>query len=411
MNTIAKTLMKIMLPVLAVLSLHAYSAPRVSLITCGAGEDLYSIFGHSAVRIADSAEGYDYIFNYGMFSYNTENFFYKFVKGETFYWLGVENYEDFIGDYREDGRAVYESTLLISEIDALRIRDFLETNIKPENKVYLYSYLFDNCATRIRDLVAQSVGDTVIWQPDSKVAQSMPEGIARPLFFDSLARGTDYTYRDLLNLYLHKITWVEWGIFYSVAAPSDRLMPYTDAMFLPEFLLMGFQNAVYVRDGEVSDLVATPVELVAARPAVASQSDRYTPMMVFVILLIVVSLLSYWEWRTKRLRWGVDAVLLILQGLYGCTGFFVSIISIHPATFPNYNLLWAGPWHLIAGLLLFVPAVRRRMLSGMAYFFLTLIALYAIALLFALQALHPANIPLIGVFVLRYCLWIRGGKK
>lgn len=389
------------------LSLPVQSSPRVSLITCGAGEDLYSIFGHTALRIADSAERYDVVYNYGMFSYNTDNFLYKFVKGETYYWLGAEQYDDFIGDYRRDGRAVYESRLLIDDADAVRIRDFMANNIRPENKVYLYSYMFDNCATRIRDLVSQSVGDTVIWQPASKSAQPMPAGIARPQFFDSLRAGTPYTYRDLLNLYLHKIPWVEWGIYYSVAAPSDRLIPYNDAMFLPEFLLMGFQNAVYVKDGKTADLVGAPIQVLAPQSVVAGRTSMCSPMMVFVLLLIAIAGISHFGWRKGRVFWGIDAALLVVLGLYGVAGFFVSVISIHPATFPNYNLLWASPLHLLAGIFMFVPYLRRRARAGAGYFFLSLLGLYLVAAVLQLQALHWANIPLMAVFAIRYLLWIQ----
>ncbi len=391
-------------------SLQLHSVPRVSLITCGAGEDLYSIFGHTALRLTDSTEGYDIVFNYGMFSYNTENFFYKFVKGETYYWLGAEHYEDFIWDYQRDGRAVYESPLLISDADAIKIHDFLAKNILPENKVYLYSFMFDNCATRVRDLVAQSVGDTVIWQPEGKATQPMPAGIARPDFFDSLGAGKAYTYRDLLNLYLHKIPWVEWGIFYSVAAPSDKQIPYVHSMFLPEFLLMGFQNAQYIHNETGSDLVGSPVQLIAPKHIDEDSAGVFSPMMVFVLLLIITLLLSYIGWRKARVLWGIDVVLFILLGLYGCAGFFVSFISIHPATFPNYNLLWAGPWHLIVGLALFVPYFRRQMLTKTAYFLLSALSLYFVAVLFQLQAIHLANIPLIAAFAVRYYSWIRVSK-
>lgn len=388
-------------------SFQLQSSPRVSLITCGAGEDLYSIFGHTALRIADSAEAYDLVFNYGMFSYNTDNFFYKFVKGETYYWLGAEQYEHFIEDYRRDGRAVYESRLLIDEEDALRIRDFMRNNLRPENKVYLYSYMFDNCATRIRDLVGKCVGDSVIWQPAGKPAQQMPAGIARREFFDSLGAGAQCTYRDLLNLYLHKIPWVEWGIYYSVAAPSDRLIPYKDAMFLPEFLLMGFQNAAYSKDGKINDLVSPPVQIIVPEPAATGNSDIWTPMAVFLLLFGATAAISFGGWRKGRILWGIDAALLIVLGLYGAAGFFVSIISIHPATFPNYNLLWASPLHLFAGMLMFVPYLRRRARASAGYILLSMLVAYLIAAALQLQALHWANIPLMAAFAIRYICWIR----
>lgn len=385
------------------ISFSAHSHVKVSLLTCEAGDDIYSIFGHSAIRVVDTVAGTDLVYNFGMFSFSTDNFLYKFVKGETYYWVEAERYKRFMRHYKREGRAVYESVLMVDQKDALQIQKFLEWNVLPENSVYLYSYMFDNCATRIRDIAENLAGDSVVWTGNGKQFVSMPDGVENPEMFAQLYSGEELTYRDLLNKYLPKIPWINWGIFFSVAAPSDSEIPYEHTMFLPEFLMNGFQNAVYYKDGTAQDLVSDPIMLLESRPQPV-KGFELTPLLVFSLLLLVVAGWTFAGYKKNRHFWGIDMVLLILLGLYGSAGAFVSWISIHPATFPNYNMLWASPLHLIVGVLVVVPVLRRKFLSRVYSVFLVMLLLYFVCIVFQLQALHWANVPLIGVFVLRYFL-------
>ena len=134
----------------------AYCEPRISILTCMPGPEIYELNGHSAVRVV--TETGDSVWNYGLFSFDQPNFVYRFVKGETDYMAGAYPTEWFIPDYRQRGSRVYEQELLLSPEEKQRLIEILHPDIKPENRVYRYNYIKDNCATRIRDNIEQVVG-------------------------------------------------------------------------------------------------------------------------------------------------------------------------------------------------------------------------------------------------------------
>jgi hypothetical protein len=384
-------------------SLAASGAPSISLITCGAGGDLYAIFGHSGLRVVDPEKNTDIVYNYGIFSFEEESFLYKFVKGETYYWVGASSTGNFLWAYAADGRPVYESKLLLPDSAAIGLAAMLEENARPENKVYLYSYMYDNCATRIRDIVDASLGGSIIWR--SGQYNEMPKGIHNSAFFSNFySRPENFTYRDLLNIYLRDMPWVEWSIFFTVAAPSDRPIPYEHSMFLPEFLLMAFQNAYISQNGQLVPLAA-PAQLLVQpdNPELASRGWM-VPVVLFVVLFMAVSAAGYAEKRSGKRYWAIDFIMLLALGLWGAAGAFVSFISLHPATFPNYNMLWASPLHLVAAFIVLVPALRRLSLAIIYPALLLLFIVYIIVSLIGLQAFHPADFVLIAAFAKRLML-------
>jgi len=403
----------LLLSILLATSIQLFSAPKISLITCSAGDELYSIFGHSAIRVQDPAIGTDIVYNYGMFSYNTDNFLYKFVKGETYYWLGKESFHHFIHSYKLEQRAVFENELNIDIQDARKIQQFLARNAQPENAVYLYSYMFDNCATRIRDVFGRNAGDSVHWHSLNIAFKPMPKGIAQPdIFAQFYSNHSAFTYRDLLNIYLQKIPWVNWGIYFSVAAPSDKSIPYEDAMFLPEFLLMGCNNACYFKDGKRYDLLKKTNTLISPMPKEKNNKSPISPFILFSIIAIITGSISYVGYRQKKWFWGMDSIIFLLSGLYGSTGAFVSWISIHPATFPNYNMLWSNPVQLLWAFLIAIPLFRKRKTIVVLYsIFFALLAIYSFTSVIGLQAVHWANIPFICILASRMVLVLKLNTK
>ena len=129
---------------------------RVSLLTCAPGSEIYSLFGHTALRYENPAKGEDWVFNYGLFSFDTPNFVYRFVKGETDYQLGVIPYRYFEGEYAMRGSSVYQQELNLTDKEKENVIRLLRENYLPANRVYRYNYFYDNCTTRARDKVAMS---------------------------------------------------------------------------------------------------------------------------------------------------------------------------------------------------------------------------------------------------------------
>ena len=131
---------------------------KISILTCGSGEDLYSVYGHSAIRVVDSLRGTDVVYNYGTFNFGDPDFYMKFTRGKLDYYVNDEQYEGFVSMYQQDGRSVYEQVLELNSTDANAINDFLINNLKEENKYYKYDFLFDNCSTRLRDIFTKTFG-------------------------------------------------------------------------------------------------------------------------------------------------------------------------------------------------------------------------------------------------------------
>ena len=157
-----RTLLSLSLLMLSVLvaaqSIRLSDSAVISLMTCTPGDEVYSKYGHSAVRVNDPARGFDVTFNYGIFNFQTEHFYAKFVRGETWYQLGIQTTPYFILDSKETGRDTYEQVLNLSQSEKQALFDALEENSRPENMYYLYNFVFDNCATRPFFLLQKSMG-------------------------------------------------------------------------------------------------------------------------------------------------------------------------------------------------------------------------------------------------------------
>ena len=128
---------------------------RISLLTCAPGEEIYSLFGHTAIRYEEPAKGIDYVFNYGLFSFNTPNFILRFALGETDYILGVTSYDRFAAEYDYEERSVWQQTLNLLPEEKGKLLYLLEENCRPENRTYRYNFFYDNCATRPRDKIEE----------------------------------------------------------------------------------------------------------------------------------------------------------------------------------------------------------------------------------------------------------------
>mgnify|MGYP004443697945 CR=1 FL=1 len=152
---------------LPVKALQPQDSIRFNLLTCAPGSEIYALFGHTALRYQNFSDQTDLVFNYGMFSFNTPHFVFRFVKGETDYQLGITPYPYFESEYALRGSSVYEQELNLTPAEKWKLLSLLEENYRPENRVYRYNYFYDNCTTRARDQIERSIDGTVVY----------PEGI------------------------------------------------------------------------------------------------------------------------------------------------------------------------------------------------------------------------------------------
>jgi hypothetical protein len=310
----------------------------ISLITCDPVDDMaYTLYGHTAVRVNDRVTGFDYVYNYGMFDFSSPNFLYRFARGELNYKLGVGRFADFLEEYSYRESGVTEQILNLTDEEKQKIFDALRINCLPENRTYLYNFLFDNCSTRPRVLIENNMSGTVEY----------PE----------ILRQT--TFRTVVHRCNRNHRWLTFGIDLALGAPLDSPIGQNPQLFLPKNLMNVFSRAKIVEaDGSVRNLVSATHRLAPSYPAVEKPSDS-NPATVFWLLFIFAVLVSVWERRCKKYFGLFDFVLFFVYGLAGCMIFFLSFISIHPAVFPNFSIIWANPLLIVLAVLLFVKPLQK----------------------------------------------------
>ena len=288
---------------------------KIYLVTCSPGEALYERYGHTALMVLDKELGISDIYNYGIFDFNTQHFYWRFVRGETYYQLGKEHAEWFISTYAYSGRQVNIQELNLSPADRDAIYRALIVNYYPENREYLYNFVFDNCATRPYRLLMEALGGQQAISSSYTGAEGM-------------------TYRKFIQRYTPKGSWGDFGINLTFGLKADQPMVGDERLFLPEEL-MNYISAAHYADG-------TP--LVAAeriRPFGVERLPWYKTWYFGVaILFVVLALVSLYDrQRGKRTRW-VDGILYIMYALLLVLVTFLTFFSIHP-------LVGFGPYLLI----------------------------------------------------------------
>ena len=307
---------------------EANTGLRISLLTCSPGQELYSVFGHSALRIVDSAAGTDIVYNYGTFDFNDPDFYTKFVRGRLRYFLSQSSFADFMYEYAYFKRPVKEQVLSISSEEKRSIQQALFENISGENRYYRYDFLFDNCTTRLRDLIFRATGKD----------EFLPPSIAE--------KGT--TFRDYLHVYLDQahMPWTKLGIDLLLGAGTDQVMNVKQSMFLPDPLMEGVSLAKTngsPLEQESSMLLDYPV--VTAAPLVLTD---YSPLLVFLLIAIASLWGSFFKMGVaiKLTVWS-DLLLFGLSGIMGVILMLAWFGTDHESFRFNLNLLWASPLNLL----------------------------------------------------------------
>lgn len=350
-------------------------ALRISLLTCAPGAELYSTFGHTAIRVTDSTAGIDEVYNYGTFEF-APDFYYKFVKGKLLYALSVEDFRDFYFAYQAESRSIVEQVLSLNCLQKQQLYAALRTNALPQNRSYRYDFLFDNCTTRARDIIERNSGGTVHYKT------LYPEG--QP------------TFRELIYVYLNRANqdWSKLGIDLLLGAKLDRKASNREAMFLPDNLLRAMDSATVSGGPLVKEK-----EPLLLMPSVATESYFVTPFVLFAFLLVVIGVLSFvkkpWAGSVVSV---FDFVLFFVLGLAGVLLLFMWFGTDHALCANNYNLLWALPTHLLAAFF-----VHRRLGWVKLYFKITCVIAVLLLLVWAFlpQHLNPALLPLVFLIALR----------
>lgn len=346
---------------------------EISLITCSPGSELYSLFGHTAIRVYDPAVDFDKVFNYGTFDFDTPHFYLKFAQGLLPYNLSCGSFRNFMLAYQYEERSVYSQKLLLDSLQRQTLFNLLLDNYRPEKRSYLYNFLFDNCTTRSRDILLKSVPETVDWNtPD-----------------------TDKSFWNLLDEYLQASPWVQWGIHTILGQRGNREATPFQYMFLPDYLMYGLNTAR--TEGQ---RLAEDARVLYQKPERAQQNPWYwNPVFVFAIGVILIIFLLY-KTQSIFLLNTVTILIFLFTGIIGCLIVFLGGFTAHPITAPNWNILWANPLNLIA-----VFFVVRKHIPSFARIYLKIyLAILTVAI--PVWALAQPAVPMASIFLIILLIYL-----
>lgn len=360
------------------------SSVTISLLTCAPGADVYELNGHSGLRM--QFDGIDAVANWGLFDFDSPNFIYRFVKGETDYCVGIASTDSFLDYYRRNNRRVTEQILNLTPAQAAKVVELVETNLRPENRVYRYNYVKDNCATRPLGIIEKATGAEITFNTTASQLGQSP------------------TFRSEMRYYHRNYPWYQFGIDLALGSGIDYPISPRETVFSPVVLKQLVAAATVTgSDGKQKPLVSRTEILVdgpADGPVLPPTPPYATPMAAMLALLLVAAIITLLDQHRHRLSRWFDALLFGVFGLEGCIIAFLVFVSVHEATSPNWLLLWLNPLCLIVPITVWI-----RPLAGYLkiYHICNIVAILALAFAgcIGLQTLNMAFLPAMGAGILR----------
>nr|WP_294925815.1 DUF4105 domain-containing protein [uncultured Flavobacterium sp.] len=309
---------------------------RVSVLTCGLGNESYSFFGHTAIRVADSANNIDVVYNYGAFDFRTPNFVAKFAKGDLQYFVIAHSYVDFINEYNYEKRSVYEQELLIPEDAKQKLFDNLNTTLLSEDRYYTYKFIDKNCTSMVVDIINKTLNQEVITKKED----------------------TDKTYRSILFPYFD-------GHFYEKLGTSIIFGTKVDQLGTKIFLPFELKNSLEKTTFQNHSLVSKSKTIL--------NFEKETPASWWNNVYTYIILLGFIVFINKRF---VDKIYLFILSLMGIFFISVGFYSFHLELAMNYNTLLFSPFLLI---LIILSAINnKRWTYKFAILHLVLLIIYTL---------------------------------
>ena len=349
---------------------------RVSLLTVTPGEELYSTFGHSALRVTDTVTNQDIVYNYGTFYFGDPDFYTKFVRGKLLYYLSSDNLDSFVEENREENRGITEQVLNLTCAQKRNIIMLLEANMMGQNRFYKYDFLFDNCTTRLRDLIEKASDSTVHFGEALK---------------------SKATFRALIHEYLdyNDKQWSKLGIDILLGSKTDAFATPYQVMFLPDYLMKTLDSSAISGQPLVSDKHS----LIRQKYVPQTKDNLTHPFFLFVCLFVIIAFLSFSKNKPiQKILASFDGFLFFITGLLGILVLFMWFGTDHIMCRNNLNVLWAWPTNIVAAFY-----IHSKKSWAKKYFLLY--AVFNILLIIFWKAipqdLNFALIPVISILIFR----------
>lgn len=354
------------------------SSTEISVLTIGSGSSLNDAFGHNAFRVNNGLE--DVVYDYGRFDFNTPGFYLNFAKGKLDYFMGKNSYYDFKEFYIWQKRSIKEVSLNLNDEQKIKLQNFLELNLKPENKYYAYDFLYDNCSTKMRDVLIQGIGMNIVFNE--------PNGFEPT------------TFRKLIQQNLDWNSWGSVGIDIALGSVIDRTATASEHMFLPAYIHEFFQIAS-IQANPQKPLVKES-KLINENSINKTSNTFFTsPLFIFSLLSFFILYITYKDHKSKKRSNWLDISLFIFTGLIGVFLMLLWFATDHTATAQNYNLLWAFPLNLFVIRQIFKPIPKRWFMRYLK-FLIIMLCLLCLQWLVGIQGFAYALLPLFFAMGIRY---------
>lgn len=345
----------------------------VSMVTFFPGADIYELEGHSALRITTPRE--DVAISYGMFDFNAPNFVYRFVKGETDYWVAAVPWHAFENAYTIFGRRIVEQQLNLTGEQKMRLLYLVGKNLQPENRVYRYNYVKDNCATRPLRIVELALGDSIVLgKPSADIEQQK-------------------SFRDIMTYYHRNYPWYQFGIDLALGSGIDYTLTNREKAFAPVVMFDQLKGATVGSKKLVTDTIV--INDVADDAAIEGATPwLLTPIAIFTLILLIVALICWQDMRKGCITRTLDTMLYGTIGLAGCLIAFLVLVSTHEATSPNWLFLWINPLCFIAAIGVWIKAAQK-LVKWYQFVNFALMLVFVVAVICKAQHINIAIIPII----------------
>ncbi len=326
---------------------------EISVLTCAPSDNIYSAFGHSAIRVKDLTTYTDIVFNYGTFNFNTPNFYIKFAQGKLDYMLSVSNFGPYIEGYKRENRSVSEQVLNLTIEQKQSIINYLINNAKQESKFYRYDFFFDNCATRVYEVINKGTNGKVKFSP--------------PQF-------SEYkTFRTMLQHYISNKEWLSLGINLIIGMPADKKVSTAEASFLPDYLENIIANSTIMNDGKELPFVKAQNIIFEAKEISSNSNFFSSPAFVLGSLLFIIFVVLILEIYGNRNFIILRQIIFLIYGLAGLLFTLMWALTDHDAVVNNLNIIWASPLNIFVAFFLNSKKLEKIITKYLIIYIITLI--------------------------------------
>ena len=358
---------------------------QISVLTCATGNELFSSFGHTAIRVQDVSLGIDVVYNYGTFDFNQPNFYLNFAKGKLVYSLSRRRFENFLYSYELEKRWVKEQILDLNTAENNQLFKFLEINYLPENRDYLYDPLFNNCSSITGDILENQFKDEIVFR-DTHLEKK-------------------YTFRELVRQYIPLNSWGMFGIDLAFGGVTDNTASVREHMFMPYYAMEQLANTNKAN----KPLLKRERTILNYPEDSGNDQDSLltSPIFWFMLLLAFVIAITLLDYRHHSHNKWLDFFLFFISGGAGLLILLLWVATDHVVTGNNFNFLWLMPFNLIIAFKLISKKAMPLWLPKYLWFALACIGIVLLIWVLKIQILSPLNIPLMLVLVIRYLFLLK----